>query len=104
MQSANLKIVKSTRFDDVDDDLGYEYCGCYYDIHHGGDVFLIRIYDTDLGLATVVRPTTMAKNSSLRALVEFLQSELGVLRVSLYKGDLGSYAEIDLNTLSFCSA
>ncbi len=104
MQNANLKIVKSTRFDDVDVDLAYEYCGYYYDIHNGGDIFLIRIYDNDPELATVVRPTTMSKNSSLRALVEFLQYELGVLRVALYKGDLGSYAEIDLNSLAFCSA
>jgi len=98
-----LKIVKSTRFDDVDHDFGYEYRGYNYDIQNEEDVFLIRIYDDELGQATVVRPTTMSKNASLRKLVEFLQYELGVSKICLYKGDLGSYAEIDLDNLAFCS-
>lgn len=97
-----MKIVKSTRFDDVDHDLGYEYRGYNYDIQYEEAVFLIRIYDDEPGLATVVRPTTMSANASLKKLVEFLQSELGVSRISLYKGDLGSYAEIDLDSLAFC--
>lgn len=103
MPDATLKIVKSTRFDDVDHDFGYEYRGCNYDIQNEVDVFLIRIYDDEPGQATVVRPTSMSKNNSLRKLVEFLQSELGVSRISLYKGDLGSYAEINLDSLAFCS-
>jgi hypothetical protein len=44
----------------------------------------------------------MSKNGHLRKLVEFLQSELGVSKIYLYKGDLGSYAEIDLDSLAFC--
>jgi hypothetical protein len=98
-----LKIVKSTRFDDVDHDFGYECRGYNYDIQNEEDVFLIRIYDDEPGQATVVRPTTMSKNGSLRKLVEFLQSELGVSKIYLYKGELGSYAEIDLDSLAFCS-
>jgi hypothetical protein len=103
MLDATLKIVKSTRFDDIDHDYGYEYRGCTYDIKNEEDVFLIRIYDDEPGQATVVRPTSMSKNNSLRKLVEFLQSELGVSRISLYKGDLGSYVEINLDSLAFCS-
>jgi hypothetical protein len=95
--------VKSTRFDDVGRDFGYEYRGYNYAIHNEEDVFLIRIYDDEPGQATVVRPTTMSKNGSLRKLVEFLQSELGVSKIYLYKGDLGSYAEIDFDNLAFCS-
>jgi hypothetical protein len=97
-----LKIVKSTRFDDVDHDIGYDYPGFNYDIQNEEDVFLVRIYDDEPGRATVVRPTTMSKNGHLRKLVEFLQSELGVSKIYLYKGDLGSYAEIDLDSLAFC--
>lgn len=96
-----MKIVKSTRFDDVDHDLGYEYRGYNYDIQNEENVFLIRVYDEEPGQATVVRPTSMSKNENLRALVEFLQSELEVSRVSLYKGDVGCYAEIDLDSLTF---
>lgn len=95
--------MKSTRFDDVDHDFGYEYCGYNYDIQNEEDVYLIRIYDDEPVQATVVRPTTMSKNGHLRKLVEFLQSELRVSKIHLYKGDLGSYAEIDLDSLAFCS-
>ncbi len=98
-----MKIVKFTRFDDVDYDVGYAYRGYNYDIKNEEDVFLIRLYDDEPGQATVVRPTTMSKNGNLRKLVEFLQSELGVSKICLYKGDLGSYAEIDLDNLLFCS-
>lgn len=104
MLDAALKIVKSTRFDDVDHDLGYEYRGYHYDIQNEENVFLIRIYDDELGQATVVRPTSMSENGSLKKLVEFLQSELGVSRIFLFKGDLGTYAELNLESLAFCSA
>lgn len=43
-------------------------------------------------------------NGNLRQLVSFLQTDLGVSRIWLYKGDLGSYAEIDLETLAFLPA
>jgi hypothetical protein len=94
--------VKSTRFDDVNHDFGYAYRGYNYEIQNEEDVFLIRIYDDEPGQATVVRPTTMSKNCNLRKLVDFLQSELGVSKIYLYKGDLGIYAEIDLDSLAFC--
>ncbi len=99
-----MKIIKTTRFDDVDHDLGYEYRGYNYEIQSEEDTFLIRIYDDEPGQATVVRPASMCKNKNLRKLVEILQSELGVSRVSLYKGDIGSYAEINLDSLTFLPA
>ncbi len=95
--------MKSTRFDDVDHEVGYEYRGCNYEIQNEVDLFLIRIYDDEPGQATVVRPTTISKNGNLRKIVEFLQSELGVSKINLYKGELGSYAKIDLDSLAFCS-
>ena len=95
--------MKFTRFDDIGHDFGYEYRGYNYEIQNEEDVFLISIYDDEPGQATVVHPTTMSKNSNLRKLVEFLQSELGVSKICLYKGDLGCYAEIDLDSLAFCS-
>ncbi|MVV49021.1 hypothetical protein EJA72_12315 [Pseudomonas sp. PB120] len=98
-----MKIVKSTRFFDVDHDIGYDYRGYKYEIQNEEDVFLIRLYDDEPGQATIVHPTTMSANRSLRELVDFLQSELGASRISLYKGDLGSYAEIDLGNLKFSS-
>jgi len=101
MLDAAVKIVKSTRFDDVDHDLEYEYRGHNYSVQHEGNMFLIRIYDDEPRRATVVRPTTMHANGNLRQLVSFLQAELGVSRIRLYKGDLGSYAEIDFETLAF---
>jgi len=101
---ATLKIIKTTRFDDVDHDLGYEYRGYNYEIQSEEDTFLIRIYDDEPGEATVVRPASMSKNKNLRKLVELLQSELGVSRVSLYKGDMGCDAEINLDSLTFLPA
>ncbi|WP_207866498.1 hypothetical protein [Pseudomonas sp. 58(2021)] len=99
-----MKIIKATRFDDVDHDLGYEYRGYNYEIQSEEDTFLIRIYDDELEQATVVRPALLSKNKNLRKLVELLQSELEVSRVSLYKGDMGCYAEINLDSLTFLPA
>lgn len=96
-----VKTVKTIRFDDVDVDLEYEYRGYNYSVQHEGELFLIRTYDDEPGRATVLRPTTMHTNANLRQLVSFLQAELGVSRIRLYKGDLGSYAEIDCGTLAF---
>lgn len=93
--------MKSTRFDDVDLDLEYEYRGYNYSVEHEGNTFLIRTYDDEPGRATVLRPATMHTNDHLEQLVSFLQAELGVSRIRLYKGDLGSYAEIDPETLAF---
>lgn len=98
---AAVKIVKSTRFDDVDHDLGYEYRGYNYSVQNDGDMFLVRTYDDEPGRATVVSPTTAQANGNLGQLVTFLRAELGVSRIRLYKGDLGSYGEIDLETLAF---
>lgn len=96
-----MKIVKSVRFDDVDLDLEYEYRGYHYSVEHEGNMFLIRTYDDEPGRAIVVRPATMHTNGNLGPLVSFLQAELGGSRISIYKGDLGSYAEIDPDTLAF---
>lgn len=67
-------------------------------------MFLIWVYDDEPGQATVVRPTSMSKNENLGKLVEFLRSELGVGRGLLYKEDVGGYAEIDLDGLTFYPA
>lgn len=96
-----MKIVKSVRFDDVDLDLEYEYRGYHYSVEHEGNMFLIRTYDDEPGRAIVIRPATMHTNGNLGQLVSFLQAELGVSRIRLYKEDLGSYAEIDPDTLAF---
>lgn len=99
-----MKIATATRFDDVDHDAGYEYRGFNYVIQNDEDIFMIRTYDDEPGKATVVHPKNMSKHLSLKELVVFLQSELGVSRVSLYQGELGIYAEIDLDSLVFPSA
>lgn len=98
-----MKIISATRFDDVDHDAGFEYRGFNYIIQNGEDTFIIRTYD-ESGKATVVHPTSMSKHSSLRGLVGFLQSELGLSRICLYKCELGIYAEINLDSLEFLSA
>jgi hypothetical protein len=98
-----LRIVNATRFDDVDHDLGYEYRGYNYVVQNEDEEFLVRTYDDEPCEATVLRPTTMSANIKLRKLVDFLQTELGASRISLYKGELGRYAEIDLDSLAFCT-
>lgn len=88
-------------FDDVDHDLGYEYRGQNYSVQNDGNMFLVRTYDDEPGCATVVSPTTAHAIGNLRQLVTFLNVEFGVSRIFLYKADLGRYAEIDLETLTF---
>lgn len=97
-----LKIVKTLRFDDVDYDMGYAYRGFNYVIQNNDDEFLVRMYEDEPGAASVVSPTQMSKNRNLRKLVDFLKSELAVSKIYLLKGELGSYAELDLDSLAFC--
>lgn len=94
-----MRIEKADRFDDVDYDAGYEYRGFNYLILDGVDQFLVRTYDDQPGSATVVRPATSTR---LRTLAEFLRTELEVTAIYLYKGEIGSYAQVDLESLQFC--
>jgi hypothetical protein len=65
------------------------------------DEFHVRIYDSDPGKLTVVRPTSMYEKCNLRILVGFLQSKLGASSIFVYKMEVGGYEEIDLNGLIF---
>ena len=96
-----MRIEKAERFDDVDYDAGYEYRGFNYLILDGVDQFLVRTYDDQPGSATVVRPA-MTTSTRLRTLAEFLRTELEVTAIYLYKGEIGSYAQVDLESLQFC--
>ncbi len=96
-----MRIEKADRFDDVDYDAGYEYRGFNYLILDGVDQFLVRTYDDQPGSATVVRPA-MTTNTRLRTLAEFLRTELEVTAIYLYRGEIGSYAQVDLESLQFC--
>ena len=96
-----MRIVNTTRFDNVDHDAGYEYRGFNYVIRNEMDEFHVRTYDGDVGKATVVRPNSMYKNCNLRMLVDFLQSKLGTSSISVYKTEVGAYEELDLNELMF---
>ena len=96
-----MRIEKADRFDDVDYDAGYEYRGFNYLILDGVDQFLVRTYDDQPGSATVVCPA-MTTNTRLRTLAEFLRTELEVTAIYLYKGEIGSYAQVDLESLQFC--
>lgn len=98
-----MKIVKTTRFDDVDYEIGYAYRGFHYVIHNEDDEFFVRTYDDEPGATNVMSPTTMSKNQNLRNLVEFLKSQLAISKIYLYRGELGIYAEIDLDSLAFCT-
>lgn len=96
-----MRIEKADRFDDVDYDAGYEYRGFNYLILDGVDQFLVRTYDDQPGSATVVRPA-MTTKTRLRTLAEFLRTELEVTAIYLYRGEIGSYAQVDLESLQFC--
>lgn len=96
-----MRIANAARFDDVDYDAGFAYRGCNYLIQHEPDEFFVRTYDDEPGKATVLHPTSVGTNGGLRTLIEFLQSELKVSSVSLYKADVGAYAEVDMDSLEF---
>ncbi|MGA5481360.1 hypothetical protein [Pseudomonas siliginis] len=97
-----MRIEKVDRFDDVDYDAGYEYRGFNYLILDGVDEFLVRTYDDQPGGAMVLHPTDMAASTRLRTLVGFLQTELEATAIYLYKGEIGSYVQVDLESLQFC--
>lgn len=96
-----MEIVRTIRFDEVDYDIGYEYRGFHYEVKSKESLFLVRIYDDDREHAIIVRPTSKPENEALKELVALFRTEFKISRVSLYKGDSGSYAQIDLETLSF---
>ncbi len=96
-----MRIEKADRFDDVDYEAGYEYRGFNYLILDGVDQFLVRTYDDQSGSARVVRPA-MTTSTRLRTLAEFLRTELEVTAIYLYKSEIGSYAQVDLESLQFC--
>lgn len=96
-----MYILNSARFDDVDHEVGYAYHGFSYLILDEAYSFLIKTYDDEPGHATVVRPSTVLASSRLRSLIDFLKSELGLSRVSIYQAELGRYAEIDPHTFTF---
>lgn len=100
-EKAILRIESTTRFDDVDHEVGYDYRGFNYVIRNEMEEFVVRIYDDESDKAIVVRPTTMSTNNRLSMLVEFLQSVLAVSAISLCKGERGIYVEIDLDSLRF---
>ncbi len=52
-------------------------------------------------LAIYVRPA-MTTKTRLRTLAEFLRTELEVTAIYLYRGEIGSYAQVDLESLQFC--
>lgn len=101
LRKAILKIESAARFDDFEHDEGYEYCGFNYVIRNEVDEFLVRTYDDSPGKATVVYPSSMYKNCKLKMLVDFLQCELGVSSIFLYKGEVGGYEEIEFKELKF---
>ena len=77
-----MEIVSVTRFDDFDHDLGYAYHGINYVIRNEVGEFLVRTYDDEPSVATIVRATGTSASRNVLMLVEFLRGELGVSSVS----------------------
>ena len=97
------------RFDDVapenpDGTVDYAYRGYNYVIAVGEHTFLVRIYDTEPDVATVVDPTFARTSAEARELVEFITSTLGCTGVQFYCGPVGVYRPVDIRTLEFIEA
>ena len=96
-----MKIVSADRFDDVGDDFEYVYRGLNYVIQDEESFFHIRMYDDEARVDMLVHPTKRPASDVLKRLKVFLQSELNMYGLFLYRSELGQSAAIDLKTLEF---
>lgn len=101
-----VAIVNKERFDDVgpqDSDGYYEYAyrGFNYTLVADGHTFLVRAYDDEPGVATVIDPTNARTRPEARMLVQFITETLGCTSVQFYCGPVGTYRPVDIQTLKF---
>jgi hypothetical protein len=99
-------IISKERFDDVapenpDGTVDYTYRGYNYVIAVGEQNFLVRIYDTESDVATVIDPTRARTRAEARELVDFITSTLGCTAIQFYCGPMGVYCPVDIRTLEF---
>lgn len=100
-----IRVVK-TRFEDVSEEGAegwyyYRYVGYNYEIMIGDQRFLVRTYDDEPGVASVVGPVPDRRSPQVRRLVDWLMSEMGMTEIQLSGGESGGYCAIDPKTLDF---
>jgi hypothetical protein len=101
-----VAVTSKERFDDVgpqDSDGYYEYAYHGYNYVIGVDerTFLVRTYDDEPGVATVIDPTDARTCAEARLLVQFIAATLGCTSVQFYCGPVGTYRPVDIQTLEF---
>ncbi|HJV74905.1 MAG TPA: hypothetical protein VJ654_11835 [Noviherbaspirillum sp.] len=96
-----FSITRSVRFDDVDEDAGYEYHGWSYDVESAGALFKVRRYEGDSESLTVISPTDARSKPEARALVAYLLEAIGGNTVSFYDSLAGKFRAVDVRTMEF---
>ena len=99
-------IREKQQFDDLspqnpDGSYDWVYCGFTYIIEVNGLNYQVRTYDDEPGTAIVISPTHAHRLPETRALVEFLETTLGIPVIRLYRGEVGYYWRINPATLEF---
>lgn len=98
-----MKILESTRFDDVFDPDEPTYRG-YNHLIQGdieGEIFRVRSYDDEPGRLTIVSPFNALQHKDALALVSFLCAAFGATEILAYHGATGRFRAVHPQTLKF---
>lgn len=98
-----LALVRSIRFDDVDEEADYAYHGTNHLIQGAGASYKVRTYDDEPGVAAVIAPANARTLGEAKELVDFLVNHLDATAIKFYRGQPGGapYAFVNLETLEF---
>jgi hypothetical protein len=100
-----MNISRQTRFDDVVRDesgrIECEYHGVDYELIADGRTFEVRTYDDEPSVAIVGGFLDPRVDPEARALVRFIQTQLGCDRIKFYSKPDGFYRFVDTQTLRF---
>ena len=98
-----LTLVRSVRFDDVDEEADYAYHGTNYEIKGAFATYKVRTYEDEPGVAAVIAPANARTLGEGKQLVEFIRQHFGADAIKFYRGraDGAPYAFVDLDTLEF---
>lgn len=98
-----ITLVRSIRFDDVDEEADYSYHGTTHEVQGTRALYKVRCYDDEPCVAAVISPANARTLGEARELVEFLRANLGATAVKFYRGNVNGapYAFVDLESLEF---
>ena len=92
---------KAERFDEVDEELDYAYRGWKYAVVAADAEFIVRTYDDEPGVLTVIAPLSAQDSPLAHNLVRYLLDSMHGHSVLFFDPRRGAYRRVDPTTLDF---